>query len=83
MQTPSTPPQRSLDDIATVIDTLADTATTAARDGDGLDAAATLLKAMDRLTAAVIAVLQAADHHRVIAAHGLTRDSWLRAVAGR
>ncbi|MBW3604433.1 MAG: HNH endonuclease [Actinobacteria bacterium] len=85
MQTPPTPPppQRSLDDIAATIDTLADHTTTTGADADGLDAAATLLQAMDRLIAVVIGVLQAADHDEVIATHGLTRDSWLRAVAGR
>lgn len=42
-----------------------------------------ILAAIDRLTAAVIGVLQSAYHHRVIVEHGLTRDTWLRAVAGR
>ena len=53
------------------------------RDGGGLDATATLLAAVDRLTAAVITLLQATDHHDVIAEHGVTRDTWLRAIAGR
>lgn len=53
------------------------------RHTDELQAAATLLTAVDRLTAAIIAVLQAADHHQVIAEHGVTRDTWLRAIAGR
>lgn len=42
-----------------------------------------LLTAVDRLVAAVITILQAADHHQVVGAHGVTRDNWLRAVAGR
>lgn len=33
------------------------------RDTDGLGATASLLSTIDRLTAAVITVLQAADHH--------------------
>lgn len=78
----------TLTDVAAIIDTAADQAAVAVgRDndggGDGLCATATLLKAMDRLTAAVIDVLQSADHRAVIAGHGLTRDTWLRAVAGR
>lgn len=41
-----------------------------------------LLTAVDRVAAAVITILQAADHHQVVGAHGVTRDNWLRA-AGR
>ena len=36
------------------------------RDDDGLDAAATLLTAIDRLAAAVVTVLATADHQQVI-----------------
>jgi hypothetical protein len=87
----ATPPAAdpSLDAIAADVARSADAAVAAAdradRDGggDGLDAAATLLGVIDRLTAAVIGVLQASDHRRVITERGLTRDGWLRAVAGR
>jgi hypothetical protein len=89
----ATPPaaDQSLDDLAAAARDLAAHIATATdrhrgdRDGggDGLDAAATLLGVIDRLTAAVIGVLQASDHRRVITDRGLTRDGWLRAVAGR
>jgi hypothetical protein len=86
----ATPPaaDQSLDDLAAAARDLAAhiaTATDRHRDGggDGLDAAATLLGVIDRLTAVVIGVLQASDHRRVITDRGLTRDGWLRAVAGR
>ena len=67
------PTSASLDDLAASIATTTDTVVTAATrhrgdgDGDGLDAAATILAAIDRLTSAVITVLQASGHHDVIA----------------
>ena len=87
MQAHQPPP--GLDDIADRIAADACSTVTAAdrhrgdRHGDGLDAAAVLLAAVDRIIAAVIMVLQTTDHRAVIADHGLTRDTWLRAVAGR
>ena len=86
MQTHQPPP--TLDDIADRIAGSAAAAVTAAdrhrgdRHGDGLDAAATLLSVIDRLIAAVVTVLQTADHHAVIADHGVTRDTWLRGRGG-
>lgn len=83
------PPEPSLDDLAAAADDLAGRIDAAAcadrvdRDADGLGAAALLLRAVDRLIAAVITVLQTAPHHQVVADHGLTRDTWLRAVARR
>jgi hypothetical protein len=50
---------------------------------DGLTPVAVLLRAIDRLLAAVVTVLLTSDHSAVIAAEGLTRASWLRAVADR
>lgn len=63
----------------------ADAAAAAARDhaGEGLDAVAVLLAAIDRLTATVVGILQGGDRDTAIAAHGVTCESWLRAVAGR
>jgi hypothetical protein len=50
---------------------------------DGLTPVAVLLRAIDRLLAAVVTVLLTSDHGAVIAAEGLTTSSWLRAVADR
>jgi hypothetical protein len=71
--TPPPSPHETLNDLAATARDLAgrvDTAATRHRgdgDGDGLDAAATILAAIDRLTSAVITVLQASGHHDVIA----------------
>lgn len=86
MQNNQESPDTTLDTVAADATDIAARAVSIAdrrRDGDGLDAAATLLAAVDRLIAAVITVLQAAEHHQVIADHGLTRDTWLRAIARR
>jgi len=85
MQSHQPPPHpRPLDDLATsAAADLAGQIDAAAsvhrgdRDGGGLDATATLLAAVDRLTAAVITLPQATDHHDVIAEHGVIRDTWL------
>lgn len=52
-------------------------------DGGGLAEAGRLLRAVDRILAAVIAVLSRVDRAQVIAAEGLTVESWLRAFAAR
>lgn len=87
--TQKTSPGRSLEELAAATGDLAPRVAAAAmgaradREVDGLDAAATLLEAIDLLTAAVVTVMQTTEHAQVIVDHGVTRDTWLRAIAGR
>lgn len=79
-----------LDLVAELAENLADRAVAAAAgtagadgDGVGLVEAGRLLSAVDRILAAVVTVLMRVDRDQVIAAEGLTPESWLRAVARR
>ncbi len=71
--------------LAGTADTLADqiVAATEHADASGLAAASMLLDAVDRMIAAVVRILQRTAISDVIANHGITTDTWLRAVAGR
>lgn len=88
--TSAVPTAEPLDVIAELAEDLADRGIRASSRGadDGTDAsglaeAGRLLRAVDRLVATVITVLMRLDRTQVIAAEGLTVESWLRAAAGR